>query len=123
MSLRLTLDLDFYIHRVDVAMDETPFRMCRQVERNMKKLEGMSIGPGWLKETKTRIGRLDGCTHILELLNPIATTAYQTMHLALEERANQLPTRDRPPILDQCYSLASHREVVKVQWPDFYTGN
>ncbi len=122
MSLRLTLDLDFLIHKVELSMDETPFKMCRQVEINIKKLEGIRIGPGWLREVRTRVGRTDSCTHIMELLNPIATTAYQSMHLSLEKRAEDKPNRGRPPIIDQCHSLASHSEVVKVKWPAFYTG-
>ena len=122
MSLRLTLDLDFNIRGIAIAMDETPFGICRQVEKNMSKLEGMAIGPGWLKLAREKIGRTESCTHIMELLTPIATTAYQTMHMALEEKANQLPERNKPPIIDQCHSLASHREVVKVQWPAFYSG-
>lgn len=122
MSLRLTLDLDFLIHKVDVAMDDTPFKICRQVENNMLKLEGIRIGPGWLREVRTRIPKTDGCTHVLDLLGPIATTAYQSMHLALEARANGQQTRNEPPILDQCHSLARHTEVVKIKWPEYYTG-
>ena len=122
MSLRLTLDLDFTIHRVDVAMDDTPYRICRQVERNIKKLEGIQIGSGWLREVRMRVPRTEGCTHLIELLNPIATTAYQSMHLALEERAEKLSQRGKPPIVNQCHSLASNSEVVKVKWPEFYSG-
>ncbi len=122
ISLRLTLDLDFVIHEVEASMDETPFTICSQVEKNMKKLEGLQIGPGWLREVRKRVGRTDSCTHVYELLNPIATTAYQSMHLALEKRAQSQPIRGRPPIIDQCHSLASHSEVVKVKWPEFYTG-
>ena len=120
MSLRLTLDLDFLIHAVDVAMDSTPYGICRQVETNIKKLAGIRIGPGWLKQVRQRMPRTDGCTHLYELLNPIATTAYQSMHLALEERAGQMPQRNPPPILDQCHTLSRTSEVVRVKWPEFH---
>jgi len=120
MSLRLTLDLDFLIHKVDVAMDDTPYGICRQVENNIRKLEGIRIGPGWLKKVRERMPRNAGCTHLYELLNPIATTAYQSMHLALEERADSLPGRNAPPILDQCLTLARTSEVVRIRWPAFH---
>lgn len=120
MHLRLTIDLDFLIHGVAVAMDDTPFRICRQVEHNIRKLEGVRIGPGWLREVRARIPKTDGCTHVLDLLNPIATVAYQSMHLALEARANASENRAPPPILDQCHSLARTSEVVKIKWPDFH---
>ncbi len=121
-SMRVTLDLDFLIHRVDVAMEDTPFRICRQVEVNMKKLEGLHIGPGWLKAARARLPRTEGCTHLTELLTPIATTAYQSMHGALEERRKCQSEPPPPPIINQCHSLASHTGVVKVKWPTFYTG-
>lgn len=121
-SLRITLDLDFRIHRVDVSMDDTPFGICRQVEANMKRLEGLQIGPGWLKEARERIPRREGCTHLMDLLNPIATTAYQSMHTALEKHRQSLPVPPAPPIINQCHSLSSHTNVVRVKWPEFFTG-
>ncbi|MBX2870291.1 MAG: DUF2889 domain-containing protein [Acidiferrobacterales bacterium] len=120
MSLRLTLDLNFLIHQVDVAMDDTPYQLCRDVEQEFSKLEGIQIGAGWLREVRQRMPRTMSCTHLYELLTPIATTAYQSMHLALEERAEQLPARGKPPIVDQCYSLSSQSDVVKVKWPEFH---
>jgi len=120
MSLRLTIDLDFLIHQVDVAMDDTPYGICREVETNIKKIKGIIISGGWLREVRERMPRNAGCTHLYELLNPIATTAYQSMHLALEERADNLPQRGPPPILDQCLTLARTSEVVKVKWPAFH---
>lgn len=122
LSLRVTLDLDFLIHRVDVAMDDTPFGICRQVEVNMKRLEGLTIGPGWLKRARERLPRTESCTHLMDLLNPIATTAYQSMHTALEARRREMPDPPAPPIIDQCHSLASHTGVVRVKWPEHYTG-
>jgi len=82
-----------------------------------------------LREVSARIGRRESCTHLYELLRPLSTTAYQTLHRALEERAKQRaasnPTRQRarPKIIDQCYSLASDSAVVKLEWPAFYTGD
>ncbi len=122
-SLRITLDLDFLIHRVDVSMDTTPFKICREVESNMKRLEGLRIGPGWQKEARQKIAMSDSCTHLMELLSPIATTAYQSMHATLEKHRQSLSTPPPPPILNQCHSLSSHQEVVRVKWPDFYTGD
>lgn len=120
MHLRVTMNLDFLIHDIEVEMEVTPYRICKQVEANLKKLIGVQIGSGWLKEVRIRIPRTDGCTHVLDLLNPIAATAYQTMHLAREIRERQSANRLPPPILDQCHSLARHTEVVKTVWPEFH---
>ena len=122
MSLRLTLDLDFNIHAVEAVTDESPYRICGEAAAGMQQLVGLRIGAGWMRQVRVRVGGTAGCTHLIELLGPLATTAYQTMHWAREERANAQPQRDRPGILDTCHALASDSEVVKRQWPQFYTG-
>ena len=122
MRLRLTLDLDMNIIEASAEMDYAPFNMCRGAREVMKNLQGLTIRSGWLREARKRIGRAESCTHLFELLGPISTTAYQTMHRALEERAGKRPSRDRPRIIDQCYSLASTSPIVKLEWPEFYTG-
>jgi len=89
----------------------------------MGNLVGLKIGAGWMREARSRVGRTESCTHVMELLGPISTTAYQTMHWAIEDRENARENRDKPVILDQCHSLASDSSVVKVMWPEFYTGS
>ena len=121
-SLRVTLDIDFIIQRIDVSMDDTPFGICRQVEANMQRLEGLRIRSGWLRDARERLPRTDSCTHLMDLLNPIATTAYQSMHTTLEARREKLAEPPPPPIINQCHSLASDTGVVRVKWPQHYTG-
>ncbi|MCP3870810.1 MAG: DUF2889 domain-containing protein [Gammaproteobacteria bacterium] len=123
MSIRLTLDLDFLIHNIEAVSDHTPFQVCSEVTEGMKRLIGLRIGPGWMKAVRRRVGGAHGCTHLLEMLRPLSSTAYQTMHGALEERANRNPDRSRPRILDTCYALASDGPIVEREWPEFYTGD
>lgn len=128
MRVRLTLDLDFLIHDAVVISEETPFPICFQAAQVMPRLIGLRMGKGWLKEVRERISTEVSCTHLIDLLTPIANTAYQTMHTALEERAAQRKredknfTRKKLGILDTCIALASDGDVVKRQWPEFYTG-
>ena len=122
MRLCATLDLDRMIQDIRVEMPYTPFQLCKNAADSMKKLIGLKIGPGWKREASRRIAKTDSCTHVMELLGPLATTAYQTMHHAIENRENGKPARKRPAILDQCHSLSSDSAVVKVMWPQFYTG-
>ena len=125
MQLRVTLDLDMNIIEIDANMDYAPFSMCPGARVAMKKLVGLQIKGGWLRQARERIGRRESCTHLVELLKPLSTAAYQTMHRALEDRAirERGTKRERPKIIDQCYSLASDSPVVKLEWPEFYTGN
>ncbi|MCP3663832.1 MAG: DUF2889 domain-containing protein [Gammaproteobacteria bacterium] len=123
MAIRVTLDLDFHIVAVEANTENAPYRICGGVADDMSTLVGMTIGPGWMRGVYQRIGGVKGCTHLVELLGPLATTAYQTMHYAMEERANKTPSRDRPRIINTCHTLASNGPVVQRNWPQFYDGD
>jgi len=120
MWLRLTIDLDFVIHDVQAASLQTPFEVCPRAADSMRDLIGLRIGSGWIKQARERVGTHQSCTHLMDLLGPLAATAYQTLHAALEERESNRPEREKPPILDTCLALSSSSEVVKNLWPDFY---
>ena len=122
ISLRVTLDLDFLIHDVIAVTDATPFNVCNETAEVMNRIKGLTVKPGWMREVRARIGGACGCTHLIEMLGPVATTAFQTMHWALEERAKKQDQRSKPKILDTCHALASDGPIVKRKWPQFYTG-
>ena len=137
MSIRLTLDHRFTIVDVEAVTDKSPYRMCGDVAPSFKKLIGLRIGAGFNRAVRERLGGTQGCTHIVELLGPVATTAFQT---AGSRRVNELqaahrlkigkPAKPRDPskpqrkpyVLDSCYSWASDSEVTKRWVPQFYTG-
>jgi len=120
MWLRFTIDLDFLIHDVHAASDQTPFSICPRAAEAMRDLVGLRIGAGWMKQVRERIGNERSCTHLMDLLGQLAATAYQTLHAALEEREAKRESRDKPPIIDTCVALSSSGEVVKNRWPEFY---
>jgi hypothetical protein len=120
MTLCLTIDLDFMIHDARASSDQTPFAICPRAANEITALIGLRIGSGWMKQVRERIAVRESCTHLIDLLGPIAATAYQTLHAALEEREAKQPSRQKPPILDTCLALDSSGEVVKNRWPEFY---
>ncbi len=121
MWLRFTIDLDFLIHDVQAASDQTPFRICPQAADTMRALIGLRIGYGWMRQVRERIGSDRSCTHLMDLLGQLTATSYQTLHAALEEREAKQGSRKKPPIIDTCLALSSSGEVVKNRWPEFYT--
>lgn len=132
MWMRLTVDDSFTIHAVEAVTDKSPFHICGAITPNFQRLVGLRIGPGWNRAVKERLGGVHGCTHLVELLGPVATTAYQTMSgiLAREkkERLRQMreqgvePPPERPRLLNTCHAFASDSPVVRRYWPDHYTG-
>ncbi|MCP4470156.1 MAG: DUF2889 domain-containing protein [Gammaproteobacteria bacterium] len=123
MWLRFTIDLDFLIHDVQAASDQTPFDICPRAANEMHKLIGLRIGGGWRQQVRERIDSAHSCTHLVDLLGQLTATAYQTLHAALEEREGKRQSRQKPPIIDTCLALSSSGEVVKKHWPQFYRGS
>ena len=63
-----------------------PYSVCGAITDNFKALVGVRIAPGWTLETRALLGGVKGCTHLVELLGPIATTAFQTIYPARVKR-------------------------------------
>ena len=131
MWLRLTVDDQLTIIAAEAVMDRFPYHICCDIAPAFKKLEGLRIGPGLWKEIRQRLGGVNGCTHLVELIRPVATTAFQTIYPILarergelpDERHARAPSHKRPALLNTCHSYASDSEVVRIHWPDFYTGD
>lgn len=130
MWLRVTIDDGFVIRGAEAAMDGTPYGMCPQAAPNFERLVGIKIGPGWMKAVRQQVGGVNGCTHLVELLQTVATVAYQTTYSAKavkksEKDAAAEPTdsaKRRPPHLHTCHALRTDGEVVKRHYPEWYTG-
>lgn len=122
MWLRLTIDDDFKIHDAEAVTDHGPFLQCADIAGAYKKLIGHTIGRGFTKTCTSLFGGAHGCTHLLELLRPLATTAYQTLYPVREKKRRTEADDKRPGILDSCYALRSDGPVVEREWPRFYTG-
>jgi hypothetical protein len=138
MSIRLTIDARFTIVDVDAVTDKSPYRMCGDIAPDFRKLIGLRIGGGFHRAVRERLGGVHGCTHIVELLGPVATTAFQTVSSGKArelERAHRTKMGANPPeaeiagkprrkpyVIDTCHAWAADGAVVKRWAPDFYTG-
>jgi len=126
MWIRMTVDDDLLIHGCEASMAANPYPICADVTPNFEALKGIRIGKGWMKEVNRRVGGTHGCTHLRELLRPMATTAYQTIYTAKmnEARAAGLarpaPTENPPRHLNTCHAYSEDSDVVKVAFPEFY---
>ncbi|MBI4185362.1 MAG: DUF2889 domain-containing protein [Proteobacteria bacterium] len=126
MWLRLTVDDGFRIRDAEAVTDAGPYRLCAEVGPNFARLKGLTIGPGFHRKVRELLGGVEGCTHLVELLGPLATTAFQTLvrtRMARDGRDDPGFKHDRPPAaLNSCHAYRTDREVVKRLWPAFYTG-
>jgi len=124
MSIRLTVDDEFLIHDVHACTDRSPFGLCPAITERYRQLIGVRVGPGWSLKLRELFGGISGCTHMTELLGPVATTLFQTIYGRRYDQDDAKPPEDRPPplVLNTCHALASTSPVVKKRWPNAYTG-
>ncbi len=140
MWLRLTIDETLTIHAVEAVTDAGPYAACPAITGNFQRLVGLRIGPGWRKELRSRVGGVEGCTHLFEMLPALATAAVQSIYPWLARRDKDGPFADRdasgdakdkpdlmtkgekPFLVDSCHIYDSRGPVVKEQWPEWYTG-
>ncbi len=134
MWIRLTLDDNFVVQAIEAVTDASPYSICSDITVNFARLKGAKIGPGWRREVRNRIGGVHGCTHLVELLAPLATTAYQTIQSAhartlrggryVEDDPTEPEDRKgrRPRLINSCHAFGETSPVVARYWPDHYTG-
>ena len=122
MSIRLTVNLDLEVLDVDAVIDASPYNYCKSVTSVAKNLVGLRIAPGWTKNSKRAMGNNSGCTHLTELLGPVATTAIQTIVSAKIKRNEGKPRGGSSSFLNTCHSYAADSPVVKLHWPELYQG-
>ena len=90
MIVRVTITQERIITAAEAITVTGPYSVCPKANEVFNQLVGLQIGPGWRRNVQAAIGGRHGCTHITELLGPIATIAYQTLygHEARERRQN-----------------------------------
>ena len=120
--IRIAVDTDLVVHEIESVSDATPYPICREGGINLQRMVGVRIAAGWTNEVKRRLGRSAACTHLMELLIPMGTAAFQTIAEVRLARPPRLDVSGKPLKIESCTAYASDRGVVGVQFPQFYTG-
>lgn len=122
MTVCLTIDQERLIHDVVARTVHGPHAVCGAITESYRKLIGQRIQPGFTKTVK-RLFRGDlGCTHMTELLPPMATTAFQMLWRSADDVTDaEQPERRNSP-LGGCHALKLDGEIVRLHFPDQHTG-
>lgn len=121
ISVSLVVDEDLLVHDAWASMDSTPFSICPGATLTLAPLKGLSMTRGWNREVRRLLGGAASCTHIVELMGPMATTAFQGLAPRRLARINDVGNEaSRLARVDSCFAYAGHREVVARLWPDLH---
>src|SRR5512145_3454782 len=77
LQVRLTLDGHFVVRAIEASSDVTPWALCREAEATLQALVGEPVERGWSAKVKERLRGAAGCTHLMEMLVTLGTTALQ----------------------------------------------
>jgi len=128
MWMRMTVDEQLNIIACEAATEFSPYAICPGAAPSFASLAGLQIRPGFLREANSRVGGTVGCTHLRELLQQMATTAFQTVQPARAKRDRKsdghMPGKsaEKPAILNTCIAYGTDSPVVRRYWPLLYTG-
>jgi hypothetical protein len=128
MWVRITIDDRMTIVAAEAVTEHGPYNECAGGAASYSRLVGLRIRPGFLKEANHRLAGPIGCTHIRELLQQVATTAYQSMWQIRAKRkapgrAGHAADEDGSArLLNTCFAYASSSPAVAKRWPHLHTG-
>jgi hypothetical protein len=117
LKLRFTVNDDLVVQNIEASSDVTPWPVCKEAENTLSFLVGKQIAKGWSNLVKENLRGSAGCTHLAEMLIPMATTALQGIRGLRVDRGRKMGPDGVPSKIDSCYAYASEREVVKMLWP------
>lgn len=120
LGVTLVFDIDMVVREVRTFIRSHPYAPCPGGGDSLQALVGLRIGPGWNSEVRKRLPSCDTCTHLKEILGPLASAAFQTM---VDVRPSSLDKRDssgKPVKIDTCFAYGASRDLVKTLWPEHH---
>ncbi|MDF0544290.1 DUF2889 domain-containing protein [Sphingobium sp. H39-3-25] len=120
ITLTLVLDERLEVKDVRTHMRSTPYDICPAAGLAMRALIGLRIGPGWNSEARKRLLPAERCTHLAELLGPMATTALQALSVIRRDQPEPVNSAGRPLKIDSCFAYSAGRDLVRRRWPQFH---
>lgn len=121
--VRLTVGDDLIVKAIEVGMAAHPYEACLGAPPSFQALVGKSVGPGWRKTVQACVGGVNGCTHVRELLFPMATVAFQTvLGWPEDDGSGEAPpvTGDPKGFLNGCTAWDASGERVRIAHPQWY---
>lgn len=125
MRLRLTVDDTMTVRAVDATIDAGPHQVCPSIAPAYQVLVGERIKPGWNLRVRELLGGVRGCVHLVEMLGPIGTVAYQTIGPSRAQKKQEEAegiARRKPARINTCHAFASDGPIVRDRYPEFYSG-
>ena len=120
MGVRILFDENLLVLDISTFSDATPYDICKSGGQELQRLNGLRMTGGWGKEVRDRVGAERSCTHLRELLVPLATVAFQTLGQVYRDRPQRVDASGRPVKINSCFAYGETGPMVQRLWPQFY---
>lgn len=120
MGVRIVFDLQMTVIEIETFTDAAPYGNCPGGGQSLQALKGARMSSGWSNQVRERLASATTCTHLMQLLMPMATVAFQTLG---NVRRAEDPPRDatgRPLKIDSCFAYGASEALVRDHWPEYY---
>jgi hypothetical protein len=116
MWIRLTIDSSYTVQAIAVSMDHVPHGECVAAHAPMQSVVGCCMRKGWRAAIEERLGKVQGCAHLRELLFNMGTVAFQTLVSGTSQRDPNAP----PAPLGGCLAWDPAGPMVARIYPRFH---
>lgn len=120
MGVVLVFDDKMIVRDLRTFTNAAPYDICPLAGASLRAIIGLSMTRGWGAAVKAALAHADNCTHLVGLLGPMATTAFQSLSADRPGRAKAMDADGRPFKIDSCYAYGAQRSVVERVWPEFH---
>jgi Protein of unknown function (DUF2889) len=121
MRVRLTVDRHRQILDARVYSERHPYRECVDIEQAYQSLVGMRIHPGFTREVKQLFRGVKGCSHISELIPPMASTVFQVLWADSDfGQGDPEGSTERVSPVGGCHALRPEGEIVTLHLPSSF---
>jgi len=121
MSIRLVVDDTLTVHEVQAVTDGSPHPACPDATTFLQRLKGLNLMKGWRAAIREHMAGAEGCAHHKELLNAMASGAYQCLTVVRKKKATDQPAGEaRMGKLDSCLAYSHSGPLVERKWPVFF---
>lgn len=122
MGAVLVFDESMTVREVRAFTESAPYGSCFEAPETLQAMVGLRLSAGWGAEVRKRLSGASSCSHLKEILPPMATVAYQTLTMLRASCPDALDVEGVPVKIDSCYAYARSRDVVRRKWPAYYSG-
>lgn len=114
MRIRATVNTQLVVQAIEAVMEAHPVQGCPGALEAMQRMVGCSMARGWRKSIDANLAGVAGCTHMRELLQNMATAAFQSVVSAFRTAPDQPPA-----YLGRCTGWNFEGPAVAQYYPQF----